>query len=451
MNITLNNIDPVNAVLKMEVVKADYAEEVEKSLKKLRQKASISGFRAGKVPMSVIQKMYGRSVLIEEVNKIVSNRLYDYIRDIDLDILGQPLPSETEQKQIDPDNQENFEFVFDLGLAPEIKVKITKRDKLPYYAVQISDDLVDERIKVHRSTYGNYVDAENVEDKDVVRGLLVELDENGQAKENGVHVEDALLMPSYMKEETEKKKFTGAKTDTVITFNPFKAYEGSEVELSSFMKIKKEEVASHTGDFTFEIQKIVRYKEAELNQDLFDGVFEAGTVKTEEEFRQKVKETLVDQYKPESDYLFTIDARKLLLKKTGKVEFPDAFLKRWLISTNEEHTPESMEIEYPKVLEDVKIELIRKELVKEKGFKVEDEDLIEYARKIAKAQFVQYGIPNASDEMLESYVKSMLEKEEMVRNLFGKIINDKFVEWLKESVTLEIKEVTVDELKKMIE
>ncbi|MDR1370363.1 MAG: trigger factor [Dysgonamonadaceae bacterium] len=449
MNITLNNVDPVNAVLKMEVVKADYAEEVEKSLKNLRQRATIPGFRAGKVPMSVAQKMYGKSVLIEEINKIVSKNLYDYIRENNLNVLGEPLNKA--EKDIDFDNQEDFEFEFDLGLAPDIKVKITKRDKLPYYTIKVEDDLVDKQIDSYKASHGSYTEVKKVEGKDMVKGLFVELDENGQAKENGINIENAVMMPSYMKEETEKKKFIGAKKNSVITFNPFKAYEGSEVELSSLMEIKKEEVKDHAGDFTFGIEEITRYKEAGLNQELFDKVFEAGTVKTEEEFRQKVRETVAAQYTPDSDYKFLIDARKLLIKKAGKVEFPDAFLKRWLVASNEERTPESVELDYPKIIEDLEFHLIKEELIKENDLKVGDRDLMEYARKSVRAQFARYGIPNVPDDILENYSRDMIKKEETVRNLIDKIIEDKFAGWLKESIALEPKELAVDEFEKLFE
>ena len=451
MNITLNNIDPVNAVLKIEVVKADYAEDVEKNLRNLRQKASIPGFRVGKVPMSVVQRMYGKSALVEQVNKVVSNNLYDYIRNNNLNILGEPLPNETEQKEVDFDTQEDFEFIFDLGLAPEIKVKLTKKDKLPYYTIKVEDELVDKQLENYKANYGSYAEAKKVEGKDMVKGLFVELDENGQPKENGILIENAVMMHSYMKDKIEKKKFTGAKLNTVITFNPFKAYEGAEIELSSLMKIKKEEVKDHTGDFTFEIQEITRYKEAELNQELFDKVFEPGTVTTEEEFRQKVRETLAIQYTPDSDYKFLIDARKVLTKKAGKVEFPDAFLKRWLVASNEERTPESVETDYPKIIEDLGFHLVKEALVKENELKVEENDLMEYAKKAVIAQFAQYGIPNVPEDIQENYAKDMLKKEEAVRNLIDKVIEDKFTGWLKTSVTLDTKEVTVDEFRKLFE
>ncbi len=451
MNITLNNIDPVNALLKMEVVKADYMPEVEKTLKDLRQRASVPGFRPGKVPAGIVQKMYGKSALIEQVNKIVSNNLYNYIRENKLNILGEPLPSETEQKEIDFDHQEDFEFVFDLGLAPEMKIKISKKDKLPFYTIRVEDDLIEKQIDNFKANYGAYSEAQKVEGKDMVKGLLTELDGNGQPKEGGIQVEDAVMLPFYMKEEGEKKKFMDKKNNTVITFNPYKAYEGAEAELASLLKVKKEEINNHQGEFSFEIQSITRYTEAELNPELFDKVFEPGSVKTEEEFRQKVREMIGNQYLPDSNYKFMLDVKKMLEKKAGKIGFPNQFLKRWLVASNEDRTPESVEADYPKIMEDLQFHLIKEELVKENGIKVEEGELMAYALNAVRMQFAQYGIPNAPDDMLESYAKDMLKKEETVRNLIDRIIEDKFTGWLKEQVTLESQEISVDEFKKLFE
>ncbi len=451
MNITLNTIDPVNALLKMDVVKADYESEVEKSLKDLRQKAAIPGFRKGMVPMSVVKKMYGKSVLIEQVNKVVSHNLYNYIRENQLNILGEPLPNETEQKEIDFDHQENFEFCFDLGLAPEIQVKLTKKDKLPYYNILVEDSMVENQLNSFCANQGSYSQVETIEGKDMVKGYLVELDENGEPKKDGIQNESAVLMPSYIKDEEEKAKFMGTSNNTVVTFNPYKAYEGSEVELSSFLKIKKEEVKDHTGNFSLEIHEITRYTEAELNQELFDKVFGEGVVQSEEEFRAKVKEMIATQTIPDSDYRLLIDFRQLVEKKAGKVEFPDAFLKRWMLVSDSNRTAESIETDYPKIIEDLEFHLIKEELVKENGIKVEEGDLMEYARRTVKAQFAQYGFTNFPEDAVEGYAKDMLKKEETVRNLIDKIIEDKLIDWIKEHITLENKEVNVDEFKKLFE
>jgi trigger factor len=451
MNITLNNIDPVNATITLAVAKADYANEVENTLKDLRKNAVIPGFRRGMVPKSRIQQMYGRSVLIEEINKLVSKQLYDYIQGNKLNVLGEPLPAAGGQKPLDFDNQEDYEFSFDIALAPQIDAKLTKDDKMPYYTISVTTEMIDKQIESYKANYGAYDQVDAIEGKDLAKGTLIELNENGEPVEGGINDDKAVLMSFYMKDEEEKAKFTGAKLNSTIVFNPFKAYEGAEAELASFLKIKKEEVANYTGNFSFEIKEITRYTEAELNQELFDKVYEPGTVTSEEALREKVKENITAQLSPESDYKFILDARKLLEDKATDIQFPEAFLKRWLLATGEGKTAESVEEDYPKIIEDLKFHLIKEQLVKDNEIKVEEEDIKEYAKKATRAQFAQYGMSNVPDELLENYSKEMLKKEETVRNLIDKVLEDKLITVLKEQVTLEPTAVTVEEFQKLFE
>ena len=451
MKITLNNIDSVNATLTIAVVKDDYATEVKKGLKNIRETASIPGFRKGMAPQSMIQKMYGKSILVDEVNKLVSNKLYDYIKENKLNVLGEPLPHEGEQKPLDFDNQEDYEFTFDLGLAPEMSVKLAKSDKVPYYTISVTEEMIEKQINNFKANYGSYDQVNEIEEKDMAKGLLVELDEEGNPKETGINNEDSVLMPSYMKDEEEKSKFMGAKLGDVITFNPFKAYEGSEAELASFMKIKKEEVKDHTGNFTFKIGEITRYKEAEFNQELFDKIYEPGTITSEEQFKDKIKETTAQQLTPESDYKFILDVRQLLEEKTKDVQFPDAFLKRWLIASNPDRTEESVETDYPKIIADLRFHLIREQIVKDNDIKVEMEDIQEQAKNATRAQFAQYGMSNVPDDLLNNYAQEMLKKEETVRSLVDKAVEEKLIEIFKKEVTLKSKEVTVEEFQKLFE
>lgn len=339
MNVSLKNIDAVSGIVKLEIVKADYAEQVEKSLRNFRQKANVPGFRKGMVPMGMVKKMYGKHVLVEEVNKLVSDKLYNYIRESKLNILGEPMPNESEQQPINFDTQEDFEFCFDIAIAPEINIELSKNDKLPYYQVDIDEEMMSQQIDAYTSNFGTYDKVDEVEEKDMVKGTVAEL-ENGSPKEGGIVVEDAVLMPAYMKDEAEKAKFVGAKVNSVIVFNPNKAYEGAEAEISSFLKVDKEAVAGITGDFSFEITEITRHKNAELNQELFDKVFGEGVVNSEEEFKNKIKEALTDQFTPQSDYKFLLDAREVLVQKAGELKFADDMLKRWLVATNENTTAE---------------------------------------------------------------------------------------------------------------
>jgi len=450
MNVTLNKIDSVNAIITVDVAKSDYADIVEKSLKDLRKNAVIPGFRKGMVPSSRIRQMYGKSVLVEEMNKLVVNHLYEHLRNEKLHVLGEPLPSE-EQKETNFETQEDFSFAFDLGLSPEINIQLDKTDKLPYYKIKVTDEMIDKQIENYKANYGSYEEAEEAEEKDLVKGTVIELDENGENKDAGIFLENAVLMPSYIKEEAEKAKFITAKLNATIVFNPYKAYEGNEAELSSFLKIKKDEVRNYTGDFSFQIKEISRYKEAEINQELFDKVFEPGTITTEEDFRKKVTEIIENQFKSQLDYRFIIDAREYLQEKAGDLQFPDTFLKRWLLYSSPDRTPESIEADMPKILEDLKFQLIWNYLTELYEIKVEDNDIKEAAKQATKEQFEQYGMSNIPEQLLENYSQEMLKKEETVQNLADKALESKMIAVLKEKVSLKSKTVTVEGFQKLFE
>ncbi|MDD6209621.1 MAG: trigger factor [Bacteroidales bacterium] len=445
MNVLLNKIDPVNAVIKIEVEKADYQEKVEKALRAFRAKASIPGFRKGMAPIGMLKKMHGKAILVEELNKLISDQLYAYIKENNLSVLGEPLPSE-EYKEPDLDNQENFEFTYDIALAPEFTFSINKRDKVPYYSVIVDDEMVNKQIDSYRSSYGTYKEADVAEAKDMLKGTLVEC-ENGQPKEGGLVVEDAVLMPSYIKDESEQAKFIGAAKNSVVTFNPTKAYEGAEVEIASLLKIKKEEIAQHTGDFNFEILSITRYTEAEMNQELFDRVLGANVVSDEEAFKAKVKEMVAQQFVADSDYKFMLDVRVMLEKKVGELTFPDAFLKRWVLANQQDKTPEAVDAEYPAMLKDLKFHLIKEQLVKMSGVKIEEADLKEQARKAVKMQFAQYGMMTVPDDVLNNYAAEMLKKKESVRSLVDAALEEKLTAWLKDQVKLDPKEVSYEDFK----
>lgn len=450
MNVSLKNIDAVSGIMKLEIMKADYADQVEKSLRSFRQKANVPGFRKGMVPMGMVKKMYGKHVLVEEVNKLVSENLYSYIRDNQLNILGEPLPNETEQSKIDFDTQEDFEFCFDVAIAPEIKIELGKGDNVPFYQVAIDEEMVGKQVDAYRANFGAYDQAEEVEEKDMIKGLVAEL-ENGVPKEGGIVVEDAVLMASYLKDETEKAKFIGANNNTVIVFNPNKAYEGAEAEIASLLKVDKVAVAGITADFSFEIKEITRHKGAELNQDLFDKVFGEGIVTSEEEFKSKIKEALTEQFAPQSDFKFLTDTKDLLIQKAGELQFSEALLKRWLLVANEKNTKEKIEEDYPQIIEDLKYHLIKEALVKENSLKVENVDIENFAKRVAKAQFAQYGMLSVPEDVLDNYAKDMLKNKQTLQNILDRAVEEKLAGWLKEQVTLDIKEITTDEFNKLLE
>ncbi|MBP9480302.1 MAG: trigger factor [Parabacteroides sp.] len=450
MNVSLKNIDAVSGIVKVEIVKADYADKVEKGLRNFRQKANVPGFRKGMVPMGMVKKMYGKSVLAEEVNKLVSEGLFGFIREKELNVLGEPLPNETEQKEINFDLQEDFEFCFDVALAPEINVELSKEDTLPYYQIAVTNEMVEKQIESYRANFGNYDKVEEVEEKDMVKGLVVEL-ENGEPKANGLVVENAVIMPLYIKDAEEKAKFMGAKNNSVVVFNPSKAYDGTEAEIAAFLKVEKDQVASYTGDFSFEIAEITRHKEAELNEELFTRVFGEGVVSTAEEFTNKIKESLAEQFAPESDFKFLSDAKDLLVAKAGELAFPEAILKRFMLAQDERKTAESIDEDFPKVIEDLKFHLIKEKLVKENDLKVEEADITAFGKRVAKAQFAQYGMISVPEDVLDNYAKDMLKNKETLRNVIDRAVEEKLSSWLKEQVKLDVKEVSAEDFGKLAE
>ena len=449
MNIVKKDLDQNNAIVTLSIVKADYSEQVDKKLRETRKKANIPGFRPGMVPAGLIKKMYGKQMVAEEINKMVSDSLYNYIRENDVNVLGEPLPNVTEQKVIDFDTQEDFEFVFDLGIAPEFDVELTKKDKVKFYTITVSDEMIENQVKSYTGRYGKYIQEEVVEEKDMLKGELLEM-ADGKVNESGLKVTDATLTAAYMKDDAQKALFVGAKKGDIVTFNPTKAFE-NETEISSMLKISKEAAKEITSDFQLKIESITRYHESAIDQELFDKVYGEGVVKTEEEFRAKIKENIQENLAADSEYKFGVDAQKMLVEKYNDLAFPDAFLKRWVLSSNENITPETLEEDFPKMIENLKWQLIKNKLEKANDVKVEKEDIDSYARKMAKAQFAQYGMIGMDDEIIANYAKDMMKKEETFRNIMDKVSEEKVLAAVKEAVKLENKEITIEEFNKMFD
>ncbi|MEA4851117.1 MAG: trigger factor [Paludibacter sp.] len=449
MNIVRKDIDQSNATLTLRIEKADYAEKVQKTLRDYRKKANIPGFRPGMVPVGLITKMYGKAVIAEEINKIVSDELFKYIKDNNINMLGEPMPNETEQKEIDFNTQEDFEFVFDLGLAPEFDVEVTGKDKVKYYNITVSDEMIENQLKSYTSRYGKYVQEETVEEKDMLKGEMLEL-ANGKVNESGIKLSDAVLTPAYIKDEATKALFVNAKKGDVITINPAKAFEDA-AEISSLLKVSKDEAKNITSDFQFKIEGITRYHESAIDQELFDKVYGEGVVTSEEEFKAKIKANIQESLQGDSDYKFGIDARDMLLAKYDNLVFPDAFLKRWVLATNENLTVETLEADYSKMIADLKWQLIKDKIAKANDTKIETSDIEEYAKKITKAQFAQYGMVGMDDELVANYAKDMLKKEETLKGIIEKVAENKVFDIVKANVKLETKEISIEDFNKMFE
>lgn len=453
MNIEKEQIDDLNAVVHITLEKDDYEPRVETVLKDYRKKVNMPGFRPGKVPASLVKKMYGKAVLVDEINKLVSENLSSYITENKLDILGEPLPSE-KQQTIDFDNDEQFKFSFDLGLTPEVEVKLTKREKLPFYNIEVTDDMLDGQKKNVTSRFGTTEPREEAGEKSMLKGDFVQLDQKGEPLEDGIKAEDAVMSTAIIKTEKEKKKIVGAKVGDEIVFEPKKAFP-NDTEISYLLKISKEEAAALEGKFRFTVKEITEYIDPELNQELFDKIFGPGKVTNEEEFTAQVKEDLQNTLKMESEYKFTLDAKEKLMGKVD-MKLPEEFLKRWIKATNQnkeeqDFTDEQIDQEMPRFLEDLKWQIIRNQLIKENDLKVEQQDVIDFAKKSAKLQFMQYGLNNVPDEHIESYAMDMLKNEDQQRSMAEGAINDKVMDFVKEAVKVEEKEVSRDEFNKLFE
>lgn len=448
MNISLQNVNNVSAVLTVQIEKADYQEKVEKSLKTLRQRVNMPGFRKGMVPMGLIKKQYGTSVLLEEVDKLMQEKVGEYIRENKVNMLGAPLPKENNANF---ETDENFEFSFDIALAPEFNLELSNNDTVDYYDIEVTDEMVDQQVQMYTQRTAKYDKVDEYQDKDMVKGLLAELDENGNTKEGGVQVEGAVMMPSYMKNDDQKAIFNNAKVNTVLVFNPSVAFDNNEAELASLLKVQKEEAANYKGNFSFQIEEITRMIPGDLNQELFDQVLGEGKAHSEEEFRAQVKESIAKQFVADSDYKFLLDVRTFAMEKVGKLEFADDLMKRIMLENNKEKGEEFVSENYDKSLEELTWHLIKEKLVAANGIKVEQNDITEMAKEATRAQFAQYGMLNVPEELLENYSKEMLKKRESVEALVNRCVEAKLSEVLKGQVTLNHKAISVEEFNKMFQ
>lgn len=450
MNVTFENVSKVQGLLTVSIEKADYQENVTKALKETKKKVQMPGFRPGMVPMSLVQKIYGKAIKADEINKIIQEKVYNYIKENKIDMLGEPLPNDAKESGMSLDD-DDMKFYFDIALAPEFEVSVDKEDSITYYEIKVSDEMVENRIKDYTRQFGRYEQVDGYADNDMIKGRIVELEADGSVKEGGIEADSVTIMPTYFKEESQKKLFKGAVKGGTVVFSPSKAYNGSEVEISSLLKIKKEEVAGNISDFSLEIESITRFIEADLNHELFDGVFGKDTVKDIDDFRSKVREMIAAGFVPDSDYRFMLDARTYFMEKVGKLDFADDLLKRIIKANRKEEEQDSVDTDFGRSLEELKWHLIKEKLVEKYAVKVEEDDVKAMAREATRAQFAQYGMMNLPDELLDNYSKDMLKKRETVDGLVNRVVESKLTAALKRDVKLKKKKVSVEEFNKLFE
>lgn len=449
MNVSFENPDKINGLLTITIEDDDYKAEVEKTLKEYRKTANVPGFRRGQVPMGMIRRQFGTAVKMDSINKVLGDTLQKYISDNNIAMLGEPLASEKQEPQ-DLEKDGPYTFMFDIAVAPEINITLDANDTIDYYEIAADDALVDQQVDMFASRMGQNVEADHYEDGDVLKGDLRQLDAEGNTVENGLTVEAASVMPKYLKNDDQKKLFDGCKPGDIITFNPSKAYEGSDYELASLLKVDREKVKDYEGDFSYQITSVQHFEKHAVDQELFDLTFGKDAVKDEKEFREKIAEELKAQLALDSDVKFLQDVRKYAEDKVGQLTYPDTLLKRVMKQNNKDKDQEFIDKNYEPSVKELNWSLIRSKIAVAQGVKINDEDVKNAAREIAKAQFAQYGMANVPQEYVENYADELLKKQEAQQQFVDRAIDAKLVEALKTVVTLNKKQVTLDEFNKMM-
>jgi len=449
MNITKENIDDLNAVLKVEISKPDYEEKVETVLRDYRKKANIKGFRPGMVPIGLVRKMYGKAVQVDEINKLVTESIQKYLSDEKVEILGDPLPKLDENEKINFDTQEDFTFSFELGLAPSFELKLSKKNKVDFHEIIIDEKMKNDYLNNYTRRYGELRQAESVEEKDIVKGRIEAIDSDGNPLTEGFSAEETSMAIDIIKDEDIKKEFLGKALNSSIDFDIKKAFP-NDSEVAGILKRKKEEVENISGNFRFTINEISRFHPAEVGKELFDRIYGEGIVNSEEDFMKRLEDEIAMNLKRESDYKLMMDIKALALEKVD-FQLPEEFLKKWLLRVNENTTQEQIETEFEHFRKDLKWQLIRNKVARENEVKISEEELLKEAENITRYQFQQYGLFYITDEQLTNYAKETLKKEEDAKRIADKILEEKVIAIMKELLKIENKSVTVEEFNKLFE
>ncbi len=447
MKVSFDNPDKVNGLLTITIEEDDYKNDVEKELKDYRKKANVPGFRPGMVPMGLIRRQYGNAVKMDVVNKKLSDEVNKYIADNNINMLGMPLGSE-KQQPVDLEKPAPYTFMFDIAVAPEFEISLSDKDSIDYYDITVDDKLVDQQIDNFASRFGEMKDAEEYQGGDTVRGDLRELDDEGNTKEGGLTVEDAPILPEYLKDDEQKKLFEGAKTGDIITINPYKAYDGG-AQVATLLKVDREKKDDYKGDFSYQITQIQHFEKHAVNQELFDDVYGKGNVKDEADFRQKIHDGVQQQLVTDEDYRFMQDLRKYCEDKVGQLTYPDTLLKRIMKENNKDKDDEYIDKNYEPSVKELTWSLIRDRLASQAGIKVNDDDVKAVAREVARAQFAQYGMVNLGDEYVDNYANELLKQRQSAQQFAERAIEEKLTQAMKTVVTLNHKAISLDDFNKL--
>lgn len=448
MKISFENPDKINGLLTITIEEDDYKNDVEKELKAYRKKANVPGFRPGMVPMGLIRRQYGNAVKMDVVNKMLGDEINKYLTDNNINMLGMPLGSE-KQEAVDLEKPAPYTFMFDIAVAPEFDVALSDKDSVDYYDITVDDKVVDQQVDNFASRFGKMTDTDAYQDGDTIKGDLRELDEQGNTKEGGLTVEEAVILPQYLKDEEQKKLFEGAKAGDILTINPYKAYDGTS-QVAMLLKVDREKKDDYKGDFSYQITSIQHFVKHAVDQELFDEVYGKDVVKDEADFRQKIQEGVKQQLTNDQDFRFMQDLRKYAEDKVGQLTYPDTLLKRIMKENNKDKDDEFINKNYEPSIKELTWSLVRNKLAEQAGVKVNDDDVKAVAREVARAQFAQYGMMNIGDEYVDNYANEMLKQQQTAQQFAERAVDEKLAAAMKSVVTLNHKEISLDDFNKMV-
>lgn len=442
MKIDYAKIDDVNGEITVTLEEKDYADKVKKQLKEIGKSHSEPGFRPGHVPAGLIQKKYGNAVKYDVINKEVGNAVFEYIKENNLHVLGNPIPQQNDDFSLD---QADFTLKFKVGIAPEFDTKVNKDLKVPFYNIKVTEDMINRQDEMFTRRFGKQEPGDTADATALVKGVITELDENGNPKEGGIVVETGIVAPQYFKDDAQKALFLDKHVGDIVKFNPAATCDGSATEMASMLNIDKNETEAHKGDFNMEIKEIIVLKPAEHNQEFFDMVFGADKIHNEEEYRAAIKDMIAAQLQNDSNYRFTIDARKAIQDAIGELHLPDEVLKDFLKSQNEALNNENIDEEYKRLRPELEWELEREAIAAQLGIEVKEEDLLNMARMMAQSQFAQYGMTNVPAESLDRYAQDILKDEKARQQVINQTTDMKLFNGIRATVTTEDKDVDVEE------
>ncbi|MBD5214159.1 MAG: trigger factor [Bacteroidales bacterium] len=447
MNVTLEKKEDGTGIITVNVEEQDYAAKVTSQLKEIGRTHTIPGFRKGHVSIDQLSRRFGKEVKSDVINREVIDAAVKYLEDNKVEILGQILPVEVKEINL---NDKDYTFQYEVGLAPEVNVELNKDINIPFYTIEVSEEMVKEQDQAVRERFGTQGPGETVDAKAIVKGSIMELNADGTVKEgdDAIQVVDGIFAPMYFTDKAQAELFAGKKVGDKVVFNPWTATGGNTTELASMLHISKEKAEEAKGNFEINISEIIVLTPATLGEDLYKAAF-GDSVKTEEEYYNALRSMIASQLAPNSQILFDRDAEKVLTEKYNDIKLPANFLKKWLVSRNEELTDANIDEEYTRMEPALKWQVIKDKIAASNDIKVEAADLESYAKMLARRQLAQYGMVNADDDLVDNFAKRFLENRESRQGIAEQVGDRKLFMCIRAKVNVEEKTVSLDEFKKL--